>query len=107
MIVKHEQADWTVRVYNGIPPGPTRNSRLRINCKLEGQDLERWYEIPEGHTEVNCSGEYTFVTYPDCSFYSIKCQDDSTLVIDKWFLDEDQDPEMIGCHDFWDDVEID
>ncbi len=91
---------------------------INVTCTLENvnqrgieKTYHREYNIHEDVTSVVMDEEYVYLNYNDSgltgydndSQYVIKFEGDSCLVIDT-FDENGEHLEVIGCHDFWDDV---
>jgi hypothetical protein len=96
MEVNYGYQNWNILIGNDV---------MVITCQLEGKDYQREYDAVD-ILKVCCRGEYTHLVYSEGGAnIQVKFEGDSGLIID----DFDEDGEFIntvGCHDFWDDVDI-
>lgn len=75
---------------------------LEITCKLNGQTLEREYDLSPNITTTSPSGEYIKLDY-HLGFYQLKFESKSGIVIDLFDLDGEHN-DVIGYWDFYDDL---
>jgi hypothetical protein len=78
------------------------NTLLKVYCKIEGKEYERYYDFKGQFDSIEIDGEYICLNYPDF-YYQIKLEYDTCLVIDTFDYSEEH-LDCIGSHEFWDDV---
>jgi hypothetical protein len=75
---------------------------LEITCNLNGQTLEREYDLSPNINSVSLEGKYIKFDY-HLGFYQLKFEGKSGIVIDLFDLDGEHS-DVIGCWDFYDDL---
>jgi len=93
---KYKNFDITIYDFQG-------DNHINVTCSLEGKSFNRAYEVKQEVESIVIDEEYVYLNDGDENQFVIKFEGESCLIIDT-FDNRGEHLEVIGCHDFYDDV---
>lgn len=79
------------------------DNHINVTCALDGKTFDRTYEVKQEIESIVMDEEYVYLNDGDENQFVIKFEGETSLIIDT-FDNRGEHLEVIGCHDFWDDV---